>query len=254
MIQETTESLMWQKIDGTITPEDETRLEATLKQDAEAREHFGELLKFSELLGGVEELEPPTALRQKVEGAIDFDRYAAREKSATPGFLRGWFPIRGNLRFAAAATAGFVVGIMVYHLATYRPGASGSFDNSDLVGTIGQVENGIEIDLETVQGTISFRRENALGISEVDIQSQREIELYLEYDGQSVQFGAVGDVDSPLHDISIADNTIVLRNLGSAEYFAAFHREDGTVVPLKVRIVSEGEVLLEKEIRPGHPR
>ena len=53
MIQEKTESLMWEKIDGTISPEDEAQLEAVLSKVAEAREHYEELTRFTELFSSV---------------------------------------------------------------------------------------------------------------------------------------------------------------------------------------------------------
>jgi hypothetical protein len=252
MIQEKTESLMWEKIDGTISPADEAQLEAVLGKDAEAREHWEELARFSELLGGVEELEPPTALRQRIEGAIDLDRYAAR-RPAAPSFFNRLFPLRMDLRIAAAAVAGLVVGIVGYHLVTLETGPKGSLDNV-VTGTIGRVHNGLEIDLEGIRGAVSFRQDNTLAISEVDITTQREVELYLECEGRSVQFRATGDVDSPLHDISLAGNTIVVKNLGAAEYVATFYREDGVVTPLRVRIVSGGELLLEEEVQPSRLR
>jgi hypothetical protein len=232
MIEEKTERLMWQKLDGSITPEEESRLEAVLKRDAMAKEYYDELLRFSELLGGVEELEPPTALRERIEGAIDFDRRDARGQS----------------------TGGFVIGMVAYHLATYRPTPDGSIDPRDLVGSINRVDGAFEIDLDAVQGTIDFRQEHTQAISEIEITSGREIELYLEYDGHPVQFAAVGNTDSPLHDISVADDSLVLKSLGLVHYTATFTREDGAPAPLRVRIISEGEVLLDQEIQPHRLR
>jgi hypothetical protein len=252
MIQERTESLMWEKIDGTISPEDEAKLDAALSKSVETREHFEELRKFAKLLGGVEKLEPPTALRQRIEGAIDFDRCAAREP-ATPSFIRRLFPGRLDFRLAAAAVAGIFVGVVGYHLVTLETDSKASLDDA-VTGTIGRVQNGLKIDLEGVRGAVSFRQDNTLVISEVDIFSQREVEVYLEYEGRSVELRAKGDVDSPLHDISLAGSTIVVKNLGAATYLATFYREDGAAPPLQVRIVSGDELLLEEEVRPSRLR
>jgi hypothetical protein len=252
MKPEKIESLMWEKIDGAISPGDEAQLEAVLRRDAEARERYEELCKFAAFLGGVEELEPPTALRQRIEGAIDFDRYAAR-RPAAPSFFARLFPVRMELRTVAAAVAGLVVGAVGYHVATLNTGPEGSLDNV-VTGTIGRVQNDLRIDLEGVRGVISFRQDNTLAISEVDISSQREVELYLECEGRSIEFRAAGDVESPLHDISLEGNTVVVRNLGAAEYVMTFYRQDGAPTPLRVRVVSGGELLLEEEIQPGRLR
>ena len=253
MIKDQTEHLMWEKIDGTINPEDEKRLQSLMQGDAEAREHFEELMKFTELLGVVDELEPPTALRQRIEGAIDFDRYAAREDSTSPSFFRRWFPPL-NLRIASAAAAGLIIGVIGYHLVSLGSGVKGSLDNSAYQGTIGAVQDDLTIQLEGIRGTISFREDNTLAISEIDIVSKREIELHLEYEGRSVRFSATGDIDSPLHDISLGSNSIILKNLGEAEYLATFQRGDTPGSPLRVRVVSGGELLLEEEIHPGRLR
>jgi RNase P/RNase MRP subunit p29 len=153
----------------------------------------------------------------------------------------------------AAAVAGLVVGVVGYHLATLKIGPEESIDGV-VTGTIGRVQNDLRIDLEGVRGVVSFRQDNTLAISEVDISSQREVELHLEYEGRSIEFRAAGDIDSPLHDISLAGNTIVVRNLGAAEYVATFYRQDGASTPLRVRVVSGGELLLDEEIPPGRLR
>ena len=252
MIEEPTEMWMWEKIDGTIGPDDETRLDAILKQDAEAREHYAELVRFGELLGGVEELEPPTALRRRIEGAIDFDRYAARHESATPRKTFGWIPWRFDLRLALATAAGVLIGLTGYHFAVYRPGSTGSFDRTTAVGTIGQAQGGLAIDLDGIRGHVRFYEDASRATSQIELASDREIELRLEYGGRSIDFHASGDTDNPLRDISVSDSGIVAKSRGSVGYVATFEREGSR--PLRVRIVSDGDVLFDKEVRPGHSR
>lgn len=251
MITDKTEELMWQKIDGTISSQDEDRLEALIEGDAEVREHYEELTKFSEILGAVEEIEPPAALRQRIEGAIDWGRFAARQPLPARVSRRRWFPARWDFRLAFSAAAGFLIGITSYHLIAYNSNVNGPLDNSKLYGTIGRTDNGFAIDLEAVQGTIRFRQQGDLAVSELDLTSHRTVEVLLEYGGESVEFGAVGDIDDPLQSISIAGNKIVLNNLGSGRYFAVFRRDEG---PLRVQILSDGVLLFDQDVSPGDRR
>ncbi|MDH3215890.1 MAG: hypothetical protein OEN01_06300 [Candidatus Krumholzibacteria bacterium] len=248
MIETPLEELMWQKIERTISPKDEAGLDRLLAQDARAREAFAELVKFSGLLGVVGEVEPPTALRQRIEDAIDWSRHDARTSSASPGFFewlrRVWPP-----RVAVAAAAGCIVGVVGSIL--YNSGVNGTLDNSRFYGTIGRVANGLEIDLPAVQGKIEFRHEKGVAMSQIRITTRRQVEVRLTYDGEALRFGATGDVDSPLQGFSVDDKTLVLKNLGSGEYVAVFHREQGVLRPLGVTIMSEGVVLMEREIEPA---
>lgn len=253
MIPEPTEALMWNKIDGTISGEDEAKLESLLSQDAGAREHFAELVRFSELLGGVEDVEPPTALRQRIEGAIDFDRRAAaRRESATPRTIFGWLPWGFDLRVATAAAVGIIVGVVGYHLAVVRPDPTRPIDETTAVGTIGQPQEGMTIDLEGIEGRIRFQEDGPFAISHIQLTSERQIDLSLEYGGRSIEFRAVGNTDNPLQDISISEHGIEAKSLGATEYIATFARDED--LPLRVQIVSEGELLFDEVIQPGRLR
>lgn len=252
MIQDKTEDLMWQKLDGTISSRGEEQLDSLLEGDAETREHYQELVRFSELLGAVEEVEPPAALRQRIEGAIDWDRFVARQPSPAGAVSRRWFPLRWDFRLAiTAAAAGFALGITSYYLATYSSGVNGPLDNSKFYGTIGRADNRRAIDLEGVQGTVKFRHQNGVAISEVDITSDRPVQVRLQYGGRSIEFGAVGDTENPIQSISIAGNTITLSNLGSGRYFAVYDRDEG---PLGVQIRSQGELLFDESVSPDRLR
>ena len=250
MIEDPTEALMWAKIDGSISAGDEARLESLLGGDAEAREFFEELTRFNEILGVVDELEPPTALRQRIEGAIDFDRYAAREVATSPSFFRRWLPAPLNFSMVGAAAAGLVVGIVGYHLVATGP----ALEDSELTGTMKPMPEVVSIAVDGVRGRVSFEEHGGLAVSRIELASQREIEMQLDYAGSSVGFEAMGDPQNPLHDISVKGNSIIVNNLGDAEYIATFEKAQDIASPLRVRILSGDDLLLEEEIRPDRSR
>lgn len=248
MITETTEKLMWEKIDGTISPQDNARLDDVMSRDVEARECFGELMRLSELLGTVEELDPPPALRERIEEAIDFDRDVRRDRRMAASW-RGWFPLHWDLRVAVAAAAGLAIGIVGYHLFVY----GGSVDRSRLVGTIAPANHGHEINLSGVSGTIAFREDDKLAVSVLDITSESDIDVLLEYKGPPVHFEAAGRDGRELPDMSVSGNTLMLNKLGHGRYAATFRRDAGSS-PLRVVITLQGVVLFDEQIAPDRRR
>jgi hypothetical protein len=251
MINETTERLLWEKIDGTISPDDDARLRAILSRDADARECLGDLERLSSVLGTVEEIEPPAALRQRIEAGIDFDRYT-RGRRKTAAAWRSW--LGWDIRLVAAAAAGLAVGIAGYHLFISGPASESSLDTTRLTGTIA-IDNGTRINAPGVSGTIAFRESDDLAVSVIQIASESEkgIDVFLEYRGRAVHFEAAGPQGGTLPDIAISGNTILLKELEDGKYTATFRREvQGS--PLRVRIASEGEVLLDETFMPGGSR
>ncbi|MFQ5512256.1 MAG: hypothetical protein ACE5EO_10440 [Candidatus Krumholzibacteriia bacterium] len=233
MIDKKTEQLMWQDIDGTITPEDKKRLERFMVEQAGTREHYNDLVQFSALLGEVEEIDPGPTLRDRVEAAIDPNRY-----STAPAAGRGtsftWFGLRPNFRYAAAIAAGLLVGVIGYHLVNYgalpdKGKLAGSLrvNNSGtiMINDDGTWAAALHIDLDTVQGTIGLHVEGDLAISKVEVASEREVDITLAYQGQSL-----------------------VTHLGSGRYYAVFQREGGAASPLSVRIAADGQVLLEEQV------
>ena len=251
MIDKKIEQLMWQEIDGTISPDDGKRLERFMSEHAKAREHYQSLIQFSALLGSVEEIDPGPVLREKIEASIDANRYVP---AARPSKRPGLFGFRPRFGQAFAMAAGLLIGVFGYHLVNYGLSGWSTIDPTKIGGTLilndGTEPQGLRIDLETVQGTIGFYVDGDQATADVRITSQREVRIELEYEGQSMQFGAQGGVDSPLHEILVTRNSIAVTNLGSGRYRAVFQREDSAVSPLSVRITGEGQVLLEERVFP----
>jgi hypothetical protein len=146
--------------------------------------------------------------------------------------------------------AGLVVGIAGYHLFFAGPLSEGSLDTRHLVGTITSIDNGLDIDVAGVKGTIALREREDLAESVIDIVAEKEVDVILEYPGPSVHFEAASRNNRALPQVSISGNTILLNKLGDGKYVTTFRREvQGS--PLRVRITSEGEVLLDETVAPG---
>ena len=250
------EQLMWQQIDGTITPEDKEELDGYIEKHPDARAQFEELHKLSIALDSVPEVEPPTELRQRIHASIDPDRYAAQPAPSSPSFIHKLIPRQWSFQYVSAVAAGFLLGVIGYQIINSGGGANGQLDNSYFSGTMGKdfPASGLQLELDNVRGSIDFRQEGDYAISQLSIRSEGEVDVFLAYDGHPVQFIALGDASSPIHNISIDEKAISIQNLGSGKYQVVFQPAEDANSPLVVRLVADGDILFEKEILPAQEK
>jgi len=248
MIDQRIEELMWQRIDGTISPEDSADLDAHIGAHLEARSYFDELTSMSSLLDHADDVEPPADLRQRIEGAIEWDRYPQQ----AAGFdWRTFFAPWWDLRIATAAVAGILIGVIAYSTMINRFDTGLDLANEDVSGSMALSKASTAVlDSPGVDGIVTFRRNDLKAISDVKIDSDREVEIILEYDGQSTLFRAQSDSGSPLGSIVVEGNTVRVTHYGPGRYIAVFRPAASADAPLMVRILADGDVLLEEEVRP----
>jgi len=250
------EQIMWGKIDGELTPEEQELLESHFAEHPEERELFGALEAFSDVLGKVEEVDAPPQLRERIHDGL---RTARGASASGPGFfeaLRSWsWPAGSNtLKFVAVAAGGFAIGVIGYHLVNYETLRNGSLDISKMYGSMNVVTDShhiVDIDLEGVQGTLKFDKKGAVIVSEIEIDSDAEIEIRLEYDGKSARFGGLDPTSEPDGRITVDGNSVALVNKGAGKYFVMIDVDPSTQSFISVYIISQGSVLLERRVDPA---
>lgn len=89
MTRQQFETLVWERIDGTITERRRARLEAYLAQNPEAREWQREIEALARQLSAVEEVPPPVILRQRVDAALRAATPPARRRESLLTWLLG---------------------------------------------------------------------------------------------------------------------------------------------------------------------
>jgi hypothetical protein len=251
MIDTRFEELMWQKIDGEISAADGAELEAYLNGNEEAAAHYRELVSMIDAIGRGEEVDVPASLRPRIDAAIDWGRYDRAPVHAASGWLQRLFPRTGwDLRVVPMAVAAAVVGIIAYHIA----GSSGPRgDDSRFFGAMTPPSDHaapqVQIDLEGVQGTVGFRTQGDITVSEISLSSEREIELEMRYEGETLEFNALGAEESPLEGVVLNENALAVRNVGANRYHFVF-RSDSRSEPVRVRVSDDHGLLLEREWMP----
>jgi hypothetical protein len=255
MIDAYIEQLMWLEIDDTISPAEREFLNAHLQIRADAREHFAALRRMTLLFGQVGEIDPPPELHGRILRALEA---ATPPRARQAGFLdrlAALFTPRPAWKLAAAAAAGAFIGVLGYHLIRSGLGNAGLIDHTQFYGTMNRDTIGrdgavLHIDVQGVTGALTVRRDASRVFSELDIRSEKEIEVVLEYGGTPLNY-AVGKLsDHPSNQVAVEDGQVRVRNQGSGTYQFLFALSKESASPITVSVRSEGTVLYRADVLP----
>jgi hypothetical protein len=255
MIDARIEELMWLEIDETISPSDREILNAHLQTHPGAREHFAELRRMALLFGQVGEIDPPPELHGRILRALETATPPRARRAGVLDRLGALFTPRPAWKLAAAAAAGAFIGVLGYHLIRTGLGNSGPLDNTQFYGTMNVESVGhngpvVHIDVPDATGALTVRRDDSRVFSELEVSSEKEIEVALVYGGTPLKF-AVGKLsDHPSNQVAVQNGEVRVRNQGRGTYQFLFALDKNPESPVVVRVMSQGSVLYEKKIFP----
>ena len=249
------EELMWLEIDETISPGDRESLYAHLESHPGARAHFEELRRMALLFGQVGEIDPPSELRERILRALENAAPPVARRAGLLDRIGAFFGPRPVWRFAAVAAAGVFVGVIAYHLFRQGIGTTDSLDPSHLYGSmrfdsVGSGASALRIDAPGLAGTLAVHRDESRVYSQLDVTSDGDIEIVIEYGGSPLTFAVSKLSDHPANEVAIQDGGVRVRHRGNGAYHLLFALDDDPASPMTVRILSEGTVLYRGEISP----
>jgi hypothetical protein len=276
------EELMWFEIDGTISSADREALNTRLRAHPEARDQLAALQRMALLFGQIGEIDPPAELRERILHALETARPprshrmglfarlgAGRTHGQTEGQTPGGFLDRLASLFAprpawalvAAVAAGAVIGIFGYHLIRSGVGNTGSTkggssDNARFYGAMNKDSFGrdgavLHIGIEGVSGELRVRRDASHVFSELDIRSEREVEIVLDYDGTPIDIATDEPSRRPSNEIAVRGSGVRVTQQGSGSYRFSFTLAKDCASPMKVSVLSDkGAVLYRASIVP----
>ena len=179
------------EIDGELTPDERTELEALLASSAEARAMKAELLKLSNVIESVPEREPPADLTDRILGQLK--QPARRPAFSLAGLFASLQPVPVGMAFAA----GLLLTVGVYELS---PGQRADSDVAGMVGTM-------VLDSQALAHVETFRFAGSVALSGVgdmlvlsfDVAAEQQTEIVIAMADAGLGFGgiahaAVGDV------------------------------------------------------------
>ncbi len=256
-MDEKIEELMWFEIDETISPSDRETLHAYVNSHEEAREHFDALRKMASLFGRVGEIDPPPELRQRILGSLETAEPPFATRAGFVEWIRGIHAPRSAWRLATVGVIGVMIGVFGYHLVRYGADPSERLDITQFYATmnfegVDHSKPGLNIDVPGATGAVSIRSDDTRVWAELDVTSENDIEVILEYPGRAVRFAGGNLVDHMSNQVTVEDRQARVRNRGAGTYHFLFELHDDPTSPVTVRILSGSDVLLEEEVYPEH--
>jgi hypothetical protein len=151
-----------------------------------------------------------------------------------------------------------MVGIAIFVLFINKLGNIPSLDVSDLTGTIimsGSSEvletaDKREFDLEEVYGTIETKFARNIVLVELDIMSQQEIEIVVEYDENDIGFDGFRQLQHLKGGFDIGERYLKIIHRGKNKYILVFEDKTRTISSMTFKIYS-ADLIYEKTVSTG---
>ncbi len=250
MIDSKTEDLINRDIDGALSAQAATRLKEVLSTDSEAQNYYDEVVNLSQMLEQVEEVDPGPNLKKNILNSISVQKYQNEETRERTLSFNGWRFYR-NYRLTLAFAIGLLIGFFTYSFFTDFP----LNNNSDLIGTI--LLNGTdakfkpadqaEITLPEIIGTVSSQYAENIVLFRVDLTTDSEIEVVVEFDGNDLRFAGFRPQKYSARQINVSSNELRLVNKGLHKYILVFEDQTPLVSQFSVKIFAE-KLLYEKNL------
>lgn len=266
MIEKTYVDLINKEIDGVNSQEDSDKLKSYLAENPEAQDLYNDLLSVSSMLDKIDQIEPSPTLRRDILESLPQKKYATKEKKdpleGTGNVLKSLLPfqtVKFNFRYAYAFSAGLILGITILFLFVDKIYQKTDLDISDLYGTMMhpgtseslETADHAEINLDQVQGEIHLKYSEEIVLAELDLNTEREIEIVFEFDEHDISFNSFARLNNNENNLNIGKNRLRLSNIGDNKYIIIFHDKTESITPMNVKIFSSGDLLYERDISTG---
>ncbi len=250
MIDSKTEDLINRDIDGALSPQEANQLEEHLSSDPEAQNYYDEIKNLSQVLEQVEEIEPGPNLKKNILNSIRVQKYQNEENTERTRLFSAWNS-RPSYRLTLAFAFGLIIGFFTYSFVTDLP----LNNNSNLIGTI--LLNGpearfrpadqAEITLPEINGTVTTQYAEDVVLFRVDLTTDSEIEVVVEFDGNDLRFAGFRPQKYSAGQINVSPNELRLVHKGLHKYILVFEDQTPLVSQFSVKIFAE-KLLYEKNL------
>ena len=176
------EALLWARVDGTIDESELAELENILAAGGEPRKVERQIALIAEELDRLEDVQPPAELRDKIDSAlaqasppaarIGRSGAAPRPRPSNPVVSR-WLPL------AASLVVGVAIGYLL-HSGPAAPIETAHVSGSMTVPAAQPPAPPAVLDLGRSIGSIEIRRAGEIVTLDLDLESDRDLELVLE--------------------------------------------------------------------------
>ena len=245
-IEQKFQDLINADIDGEISAEEKTELQAFLADNAEGRALHNAMASLCDTLDIIDEEEPPAHLRHVIMNSIP--KRPAPQSS--PGFLEVLFAAPA-LRYALSFAAGVFLAISIVNSSQF---SNQAFDNvTGLVGTVAEpidatLASSVSVDEVDVAGIVSLRSAGSLLILDFDLVATDRIEVEADYSDPSIWFNGFAQLPSEGTTVSAENGRVRLGMAGKRRYAVYLHNQGGRDATVKLRFLSDGQLVHETSL------
>jgi len=257
--------LMNGEIDGTNTAAESRRLQEYLAGSSEAVDHFRELRRAVAVLDGLQSVDPPTHLRQRILDAVEATHGpepitpSARPGTSFGGLRTLWQDLHRRPGYRLAFTTGFAVSllltVMVWQLTPYL----GPIAPDALCGTIRrQVESGhgvrgipVVVDQDDLAGIVCSYKVDSRTLVQFVLTSDRPATFKLLGNGP-IACESYRATPPAQGDLTVTGQQITLTLRGAGEYDIVLHHLEAITPELRLQVLDDQTVLFEQRIAWEH--
>lgn len=256
MIDDKILELMNREIDKANPEKESAELKKYLDKNPEAKQHFQELVKLSNMLEKIPNIDPPTDMKMNIMNSIDPNKYAGKIKQ--PGLfqiLTEFFLIRPKLRVATTFAIGAAFGLVLFAVSDMYRGTDSPLNQSHLSGTI-MFEKELDefttiesktIESEYISGTFELKRSGTDLLADIIINSKVPVRIALGFDNNHTVFKGFNQLAYTYSGVNITDTEISWEHFGNNRFL--INLEDITIVESVVRLsISSDQVNIEQSI------
>jgi len=241
-------------LDGEASEREMAALRDYLVSNPEAQSVQTGLVKLADVLGQVEDIEPPRDLTESILAALPPRRTAA------DNVLRGkpWhagFPI---LKYGYALAAGLLIGSVLTGVAfrsLYSP------ENSDFYGTMIAREHAspnlavdqMKLDLSDVRGSVGLSRSGSNAIVDFDLDTRQPVEVDVGFDGSQVGLKGFSQQSSIAHLLEAKPGRLSFRSEGKYRSTVLLTNDHHAPIILDLRFYVSGELVQHGTLRLPRP-
>ena len=165
------------EIDGVNTAEESRRLRQRLISDAPGRALLEQLRGLEQMLGSIEEVDPPPELRRAIRSGL-----ASRRPPAPVISRRSPAPL---LRYGSAVAAGLLLGLLVARLLPVIPPAPGEMAGSLTPTSARPVVATAELDADGLGASVRVTRQGDELSASVELEADRPLRLIVLHDDET---------------------------------------------------------------------
>jgi hypothetical protein len=246
MVEFKYEELMERSVDGTLSPEEQAKLDNYLETHPNALQYYENIKRTKSVLDKVPQHAPPTEMTQNIMAAVRSRSSRAEEKRNIFELIRDKFRSGITWKYAYSFVAGALCGIVILMVSLNVSETQVPIDPTLVSGTMltSQWPDNIPIseernfNLGVSHITMALKLTEDFVILDMDITSSNEVTVDVVYNVDDMSFSGIWEPRRFKGDISLQDGKVTLSQQSGGSYMLLFVNAIHDTSKLIIKVVS----------------